>query len=301
MSKSNALNVGFALDWISMTVKGVGDTGVARALLFGQDMTSYLQINPMNGYNLAVRHPFGHIVMSNSKRADMGVHVMFPGQCLKQLVLGGVMPLSLIKWGVDQGAKITRLDLAIDVHDTPVDMNQLYASKQVKGLEGSSKKRSKIENDDGGYTIYFGSRKSAKMLRVYNKAAEQGLQGVMWTRFEMEIKEHAAHETGIAMEDMSSDQAAFYTMGVIKGHYNADLPLFQQIMAAPAQHVSTTKDESDQTLKWLFDSVSKTVAAQMRRNPHLEVWGIFTESVMANVKAQGGMPPTKTEPPKKIK
>ncbi len=290
MNKANALNVGFALDWISMTVKGVSDTAVARALLFGQDMGSYLQINPMNGYSLAVRHPFGHIVMSNTKRFDMGVHVMFPGSSLKQLVLGGVMPLSLIKWGVDQGAKITRIDLAIDVHDVQVDMNKLYQSKQVKGLEGSSKKRSKIENDDGGYTIYFGSRKSAKMLRVYNKAAEQGLPGVMWTRFEMEIKENAAHETAAAIECMSNDQAAFYTMGVIKGHYNADDSLFQQIMAAPARHVSTTKDESDQTLKWLYDSVAKTVATQMRKNPHLDVWGLFSESVMANVKAQGGMP-----------
>jgi len=293
MGKKGKLDVGFAMDWLSVTVKDVPDMTVARALLFGQDMTSYQEIHPMNGYSWAVRHPFGHIVMSNLKRADMGVHVMFSGSALNELMKGGVSPLSMIKWALDQGAKVTRIDLSIDLYGTPVDMEKLYTSKQVKGAEGTSKKRSKIQNDEGGYTIYFGSRKSSKVLRVYNKAAEQNLPGVVWTRFEMEIREDAAHETAAAIVDMSPDEASFYTMGLIKGHYNADDELYQRLLQAPARYVSTTKDSSDATLNWLLNTVAKTLAKQMRKHSHINVWKLFSESVAANLKAQGGLPPGK--------
>lgn len=290
MSKKGKLDVGFSLDWLSVTVKGVSDTTVARALLFGQDMSAYLEVTPMNGYSWAIRHPFGHVVMSNSKRADMGVHVMFSGSALNELHKGGISPLEMIKWALEQDAKVTRIDLALDLYGTPVDMERLYRSKQVKGKEGGSKKRSKIENDEGGFTIYFGSRKSAKVLRVYNKAAEQNLPGVVWTRFEMEVREDAAHEVAAAIVNISAEDASHYTMGLIKGHYNADDELYQLLLDAPARHVATTKDASDATLDWLMGTVAKTVAKQMRKHSHVNVWKLFSEAVAANLKAQGGLP-----------
>lgn len=290
MSKKGRLDVGFSLDWLSVTVKNVPDVTVARVLLFGQEMTSWLEVTPMNGYSYAVRHPFGHVVMSNTKRPDMGVHVMFSGSALSELHKGGISPLEMIKWAIDQDAKVTRIDLALDLYGTPVDMERLYRSKQVKGREGGSKKRSKIENDEGGFTIYFGSRKSAKVLRVYNKAAEQNLPGVVWTRFEMEVREDAAHEVAAAIYAMTPDEASRYTMGLIKGHYNADDDLYQRLLDAPAQHVATTKDSSDATLDWLMGTVAKTVAKQMRKHSHINVWKEFSEAVAANLKAQGGMP-----------
>jgi len=290
MSKKSRLDVGFSLDWLSFTVKGIPDSTVARALLFGQPMTSYIEVAPMNGYSYAVRHPFGHVVMSNLKRTDMGVHVMFSGSALNQLLEGGIDQFALIRWAVGEHAKVTRIDLAIDLYGTPVNLDKLYYSKQIKGAEGSARKREKRENSDGGYTIYFGSRKSAKVLRVYNKAAEQHLPGVMWTRFEMEIREDAAHEVAAAIMDMPRDEVMLYTMGLIKGQYNADDPLYQELLRSPARQVATTKDASDSTLDWLLNIVAKTLARQMRLHSHKDVWKMFSEAVAANLKAQGGLP-----------
>lgn len=295
MSRKAKLDVGFSLDWLSFTVKNIPDATVARALLFGQDINSYIEVAPMNGYSYAVRHPFGHIVMSNTKRSDMGVHVMFSGSALNQLLEGGIDQFNLIRWAVGEGAKITRIDLSVDLYGTPVDLEKLFKSKQIKGQEGTSRKRSRITDDEGGYTIYFGSRKSAKVLRVYNKAAERNLPGVIWTRFEMEIREDAAHEVAAAIMNMPHEEAMVYTMGLIKGQYNADDPLYQELLQSPARHVSTTKDESDKTLDWLLNSVAKTLARQMRLHSHKDIWKQFSEAVAANLKAQGGLP----NPPKK--
>lgn len=292
MSKKSRLDVGFSLDWLSFTVKGISDTTVARALLFGQDMSVWIEVAPMNGYSYAVRHPFGHIVMSNLKRADMGVHVMFSGSALNHLLTGGIDQFALIRWAVGEGAKVTRIDLAVDLYGTPVDMDRLYKSKQVKGHEGAARKRERRENDEGGYTIYFGSRKSDKMLRVYNKAAEQGLDGVIWTRFEMEFKSDPAHEVATTVMSMTFDDAMLYTMGLVKGQYNADDPLYQELLRSSGRQVPTTKDTSNSTLDWLMNSVAKTMAKQMRLNSHIDVWKMFKDSVEANLKAQGGMPNT---------
>lgn len=291
MSKKSRLDVGFSLDWLSFTVKDIPDTTVARALLFGQDMNSYIEVPPMNGYSYAVRHPFGHFVMSNTKRRDMGVHVMFSGSALNELLTGGIDQFKLIRWAVGEGAKITRIDLAVDLYGTPVDMDKLYRSKQIKGAEGSARKRERRENDEGGYTIYFGSRKSDKVLRVYNKAAERHLPGVVWTRFEMEFKSDPAHEVATAIMSMTFDEAMVYTMGLIKGQYNADDALYQELLQSPARQVPTTKDPSDTTLDWLMGPVAKTLAKQMRLHSHKNVWKMFQEAVAANLKAQGGMPP----------
>jgi DNA relaxase NicK len=295
MSRKSKLDVGFSLDWLSFTVKGISDTTVARALLFGQDMSSYIEVPHMMGYSYAVRHPFGHFIMSNSKRSDMGVHVMFSGGALNELLQGGIDQFKLIRWAISEGAKVTRIDLAVDLYGTPVDLDKLYKSKQVKGQEGAARTRERRTKDDGGYTIYFGSRKSDKLLRVYNKAADMGMPGVEWTRFEMEFHRDVANEVAAAVSSMSLDEAMTYTMGLIKGQYNADDALYQELLKSSAIHMATTKDASDSTLDWLMGPVAKTLAKQMRLHSHKNVWKLFSESVAANLKAQGGLPPNRQD------
>jgi hypothetical protein len=93
-----------------------------------------------------------------------------------------------------------------------------------------------------------------------------------------------------AIIDLTPDEAMLYTMGLIKGQYNADDPLYQELLQSPARHVATTKDPSDSTLDWLMGPVAKTLAKQMRLHSHRDIWKLFSESVVANLKAQGGMP-----------
>ena len=56
-------------------------------------------------------------------------------------------------------------------------------AKNVKKVYSSCK----YDSDKG--TIYFGSRTSKVFIRIYDKALEQGLDDVEWTRVELELKD----------------------------------------------------------------------------------------------------------------
>ena len=93
--------------------------------------------------------------------------------------------------------KITRIDLAMDFFNgeyTPEQArddrndglfnseNRLKPKAQCMGTEWEDE----TGKDKSGKTYAIGTRSSARYCRVYNKAAEQGVQG-FWTRFEIEF------------------------------------------------------------------------------------------------------------------
>jgi len=286
------METGFALDWLSFTAKGITDQAASKALSFGMPHKAWTDVNAVHGYKLARQHPFGHIVMSHPGRPEMGVHVMMTGQAMHKLNEGGYDTISLVPWCIEQDARITRLDLAIDVHEEPVDIIGLTRCKQVKGEEGSAKKWNLITGSDNGVTLYIGSRKSEKFMRIYNKAAEMSLEGVMWSRFELEIKQDTCRTIAAAIVTLPREDLAQYVKGLMKGLFNPVDPFYQQIMNVPSVQVGSTKDPSDNTLKWLYDSVAKTLAKQMQLHSDENVFEEFVRSVHANLKAIGADLPT---------
>jgi len=282
------METGFSLDWLSFTAKGINDGAATRALSFGLRSSQWTDVNGVHGYKLARQHPYGHIVMSHPGRPDMGVHVMMTGQSMHKLNEIGYDTLQLIPWCNEQKARITRLDLAIDVHETPVDIVGLTKCKQVKGEEGSAKKWNLITGSDNGVTLYIGSRKSEKFMRVYNKAAQMGLEGVEWSRFELEIKQDTCRTIAAAITSLPSGEIPTYVKGLMKGLFNPNDALYQAIMNVPSVQVGSTKDTSDDTLKWLYNSVAKTLARQMQLHNDVNVFEEFVRSVHANLRALGG-------------
>lgn len=281
------METGFALDWLSFTVKGIEDVAACNALSFGQAYEAWTPIQAVHGYALAKQHPFGHMVMSNYKRPDMGVHVMMNGGALSKLTELQYDTLNLLSWAMGEGARITRLDLAIDVHDVPVEIKHLPALKQVKGQEGSALKWNLITGSDGGVTLYIGSRKSEKFMRVYNKAVQMDIPGANWTRFELEVKRDTCRTIAAAISALKRDEVAPYVKGLMRSLFNPADQTYQLIMDAPAVTVPSTKDASDNTIDWLINSVAKTLAKQMRMHHDTDVIGMFTDAVHANLKQLG--------------
>lgn len=86
---------------------------------------------------------------------------------------------------------ITRLDIACDDKEgiLPIDeMIQDYIAEKFV----SRSRDHKIEMGSKGKSIYFGSRKSNIMIRIYDKAAERGLKGEHWIRVEMQLRRENA-------------------------------------------------------------------------------------------------------------
>lgn len=280
-------DTGFSLDWFSFTIKGTKDMTVAKALSFGSKYSEWIPCNAVHGYTHAKQHPLGHIVMSNNKRPDMGVHCMMTGRALRALVENGIDTFKLISWAMGEGARITRLDLAIDLHETPVDIIGLSSCSQVKGEEGSARKWNLLTGSDTGVTLYVGSRKSDKFMRVYNKAAQMNMPGIVWTRFELEVKGDTCRTIAAAISGLSVTDASAYVKGLMRALFNPVDSTYQRVMDAPSIAVPSTKDASDKTIEWLLNSVAKTMATQIRFHPDVDLWNLFVESVHANLDNMG--------------
>jgi len=103
-------------------------------------------------------------------------------------------------------ASTSRVDIAFDLFGFGINVPRLYTDWKGGKLKANCRKAKPytegVMNKDGSVTeattVYFGSRESEVMVRVYEKGKEQGVS-LDWTRFELEIKGDKAK---VAMADM---------------------------------------------------------------------------------------------------
>lgn len=285
----------WSIDWLSGTFKtGVSDLDVRKVTCFGFPLKTWTQTQAKFGYAQAFTHPLGHLVMANYSRPEMGVHLAFGGRALKALAEGSQPATALLAWMMQQGAKITRLDLAIDVFDVAIDPSELAKVARVTNAPGSAKKWRIWRGEDQGCTAYIGSRKSEKFLRIYDKAAETGDHSRHWTRFELELKGDAARAAAAQMALLNDQERSQYIKGLIKGVFNPNDETFQTAMDGPAEVLRTTKDTEDNTLNWLLDTVARSIAKTMLRRADQDVWGSLVKAVHDNLVAMDAVELTTT-------
>lgn len=176
------------IDWLSVTFKEY--TSDARSFIL--QYCSHPTVVPQtahNGYNASHTDQNGVQVSWHTDRAEMGTHAVFSGSALRNLVTcDNVSSQSILRSAVAYGGNIVRLDIAKDLTQQEINLSEIYQFLQSPDRKGQSRTYGKIESNNGGYTIYVGSRQSDKFIRIYNKAAEQQLQGELWFRFEVEAK-----------------------------------------------------------------------------------------------------------------
>lgn len=274
----------WSIDWLSMTFKGgLKDKDVRKAMSLGYPSRAWTEVPPKFGYSYCLQHPLGHLVFANHNRPEMGVHLVIGGRALKALEDGGLSATEMLYWSMKEGARITRIDLAIDVMGQHIDIPGLVSCPRVKDAPGTARKWSSIVGSDGGITAYIGSRKSDKFLRVYDKAAEQGMTGALWTRFEIELKGDAARAAALQMAHLTDAEKPLFIQGLIKDLFNPDDPIYQEAMKGEAVRLTTSKDVNDNTIEWILNQVAKSMARAMIRRSDLNLWELFTEAVQANI------------------
>lgn len=87
----------------------------------------------------------------------------------------------------DRTAHISRIDIACDVDDGSVKIStvQKYSMAEMYVCRSNVLplvQRKRIEE------VYFGSNKSDRILRIYDKALEQGIPDIDWVRFEFQLR-----------------------------------------------------------------------------------------------------------------
>lgn len=92
----------------------------------------------------------------------------------------------------DLGAKITRVDLALDFLSGEYTVDDAVHLYEEGGFQlGGRPPKSAVAGDwlggKAGRTLYVGDSKNGKMLRVYEKGKQLGDEASAWTRFEVQI------------------------------------------------------------------------------------------------------------------
>ncbi len=146
--------------------------------------------------------PVGKYYESDSKR--QGSMVTFGGQDLQVLrershddglTLAEIAPLG----------NVTRLDFAVDIFDE-IDLRELepfIESSEYYTTFQVSPRRMDGFNKDSGYTVYFGSPRGDRQIRVYDKSVQMKLLNLAWSRVELQARRKRAAQ--ISNDMLSSD------------------------------------------------------------------------------------------------
>ena len=155
-----------------------------------------LEHNMAQGYTHSAVLPCGGTVHWHEKKPEQRVLINLGGQALGEL---GRDPLELIDELDRMSFQPTRTDWALDDLEGLLDLEtitqKVLAGEMVTRFKGYGFNVSGKIGDQGqdqGRTIYIGDRKSESFMRIYDKAAEQGLSDVHHIRVEVEVKKRKA-------------------------------------------------------------------------------------------------------------
>lgn len=113
---------------------------------------------------------------------EQGLRLTAPG---KAVVLRSVRSLRAV---LSKGWRPTRVDLAWNIQEVQVSVNQCYAYWKAKSPKRDTMTAKAVGSSKTGETMYVGSRSSDFYMRLYDKAKEQGMEGRLFFRLEVELK-----------------------------------------------------------------------------------------------------------------
>lgn len=123
----------------------------------------------------------------------LGKHLILSGKAMNELRQFEVSLEDLwVHWQKSQ-AKLSRIDLAVDVFEHSTFSPKAVEAWYFSGYCDTKIRRNKtIAEDDVTETFYIGDMKSKNVkIRFYDKAIEQGIPNYNWCRIELEKRKNA--------------------------------------------------------------------------------------------------------------
>lgn len=217
-----------SIDWIAFTSTIITDVREMISFLGYSEADFLLLPKGSNGYKKMHRLTGFPITILSDGNENMGIHVVISGSSLPDLLahfknsitydipfeknvtclsdfnnsimIEFLQQIKRIGW-------LTRFDLAIDDHDaryfTVEDIRCFLDRQDVVSKFRTYRDvyESTFTNESTGHTIYFGSRQSEVMLRIYDKQLQQNQKAASpedlisepWIRWEIELKNDRAN------------------------------------------------------------------------------------------------------------
>lgn len=185
-----------------------------------------------NGYRGRIRAQGVSIMFDGND--NMGIHISATGEGCRWLELG-VAKKWVEFWAAirSMGGGFSRVDVAFDDVSGGcavglLDMEEIDHLQKTRAFRSSWKEGELREHRDftkdgrDGKTIYFGSTKSLIFVRFYDKAVEQDVENVWWTRCEVVLRDRYADK--VVDNAINGGQTAAFVAGVLSSHLTFIVP-----------------------------------------------------------------------------
>jgi len=206
----------FCIDWMTFTFPpgtlasiGDGDPGRARSdikllttaakallrdILGLGDQVTFCASYPRYGMRLALQADVGATIhFCPSFESSLECVTVLPGSTLVIVRTAQMSTRHLAQRAHARGARCSRIDIAIDLFEGDIEA---YVSDAAEHITGDVRRQATVIrplDDLNGTTLYVGSRKSSRFLRIYEKAKQLGVDlGCPWVRVELEAKRKVA-------------------------------------------------------------------------------------------------------------
>lgn len=254
------------IDWLSFTLK---EPNHAEAYFARNVCTDKLvTTTPRNGYTHGLTSPEGFSIYTNPERSDMGTHYDYPGSTLRALNDAGVTPFDILREAITHHAKVTRLDLAKDFTEYPVDFEGVYKLIKAGQKTGSARDIRRIESGTDGVTVYVGSWKSEKFVRLYNKQAEASLVNA-YARMELVMRgDNAKTIARILVADNANPSSIFN--GIVTKMCNIDHPDWKAFTTGDSPIGLPKIEKQTDRETWVKKQVTGAVLDLLAEHPESE-------------------------------
>lgn len=212
------------------------------------------EIRPLPNYTHGLEFGNGARVFWHHTRMEMGRHIIFSGSCCD--IIGDSLR-ECLQYAQSKSFKITRLDLAVDIRNTNLSIKHGISLVERGEVKTHARTAPIIKDGMGaGVTLQIGKRGSAQFVRIYDKAAEMGVDGT-WIRVETQYGDRKATK---ALETYLRGTSV---RALVRGF--VDFPTWRKwqcILEHAAVSVVYTKTDTN-TRKWLLGTVAKSIAREM--------------------------------------
>lgn len=266
---TRGLNTGFfsqKVDWLEGTFKK--GTPVNLPTILSQN---YVETKAFNGYTTASLYSDKRVLMSNPDRPEMGNHIVWNGEACG---LCPIAPENLITYLFKVGFSFTRIDFAVDLINCNIDPSR--ATKEI--TDGDVKTRAQqfpfwADAKGKGYTQYIGKKASEVYVRIYDKAAEMGIEQDH-TRVELVVRHGRANQAAQAVSYGSDFR------GMVISFVNFEKwSEWNKAMDVP--EIKLPKEQKiGNTEKWLLDSCAPALARTIFLSGNVDFYEQFKDEVM---------------------
>lgn len=242
------------IDWLSVTVNS--------PLYPGKWSTEKTQLQKgMLGYDTGIKYRDGRVELCSSTRPDMGTHIIFSGKCL-DLMCEQYKITSFDILHAMRSSKTSRIDIAIDVKNGCIDIRALEQMFEDGATVTNALAKLYMTAGKGkGETLYIGSEKGNRRLRIYDKQAETQTDKE-WTRLELQIRHRMAQIAANTITDGDGDNPP--VAGIIRGF--VDFPYSQEwgdVFGSDSVEMARVAKYKSNRAEWLLTTCVSALAAEM--------------------------------------